>query len=75
MATSSTWTFADPESRRWWGELWADRVRYSAFADQAVAYGLSDPDELAALAGAWQRWAAAPDAFFAVLHGEVLGRR
>ncbi|MGP8059453.1 MAG: methyltransferase domain-containing protein [Acidimicrobiales bacterium] len=75
VATSSTWTFADPESRRWWGELWADRVRYSAFADQAVAYGLSDPDELAALAGAWQRWAAAPDAFFAVLHGEVLGRR
>ena len=22
--TSSTWTFADPDSRRWWGEGWAE---------------------------------------------------
>jgi len=75
VATSSAWTFADPERRRWWGELWADRVRFSSFADQAVAYGLSDPDELAALAGAWHRWAEAPDAHVAILHVEVLGRR
>ena len=25
-ATSSTWTFADDESRHWWGGLWAERV-------------------------------------------------
>ena len=33
--SSSTWTYADPESRAWWGGLWADRVRYSGFAEQA----------------------------------------
>ena len=38
---SSTWTFADPESRAWWGGLWADRVVQSSFATQAVEYGLS----------------------------------
>ena len=38
--SSSTWTYADPESRAWWGGLWADRVRYSRFAEQAVEYGL-----------------------------------
>ena len=45
--SSSTWTYADPESRAWWGGLWADRIRYSRFAEQAVEYELSDPDELA----------------------------
>lgn len=74
-ATSSTWTFADPETRAWWGGLWADRVRLSAFAEQAVEYGLAEAGELDAIAGAWGRWAAAPDGFFAVLHGEVLARR
>ena len=74
-ATSSTWTFADPESRAWWGGLWADRVELSAFAEQTLAYGLSDRDELAAIARAWRDWAEQPDGFFAVLHGEVIARR
>jgi hypothetical protein len=26
------------------------------------------------MASAWRRWAAAPDAWFAVLHGEILCR-
>lgn len=73
-AGSSTWTFADPDARAWWGGLWADRVRLSAFAEQAVAYGLSDPVELEAIAGAWRRWAVEPDGFFVVPHGEVLAR-
>jgi ubiquinone/menaquinone biosynthesis C-methylase UbiE len=75
QAGSSTWTFAEPGRRAWWGSLWADRVELSAFAEQAVAYGLSDPGELAAIAGAWRRWAEQPDGYFAVLHGEVLARR
>jgi ubiquinone/menaquinone biosynthesis C-methylase UbiE len=75
VATSSTWTFATPEMRAWWGGLWADRVRWSSFAEQAVAYGMSDPAELERIAAAWQRWAEQDDAFFAVLHGEVLARR
>jgi len=73
-ATSSTWTFADAESRRWWGGLWADRVTESAFAAQALDYGLSDREELEAIAGAWRHWAGQDDGVFVVLHGEVLAR-
>jgi hypothetical protein len=72
---SSTWTFADPDSRAWWGGLWADRVRLSSFADQALGYGLSDAAELAAISDAWRSWATQPDGWFAVLHGEILARR
>jgi ubiquinone/menaquinone biosynthesis C-methylase UbiE len=74
-AGSSTWTFADEASRAWWGGLWADRILRSAFADQAMEYGLSTADELAELAAAWREWARKPDGWFAVVHGEVLCRR
>ena len=74
VTSSSTWTYADPEARQWWGGLWADRVRYSRFAQQAVEYGLSDRDELQALADAFLRWAASPDAVFVITHVEILAR-
>jgi SAM-dependent methyltransferase len=70
--SSSTWTYADPDSRAWWGGLWADRVRFSRFGEQAVAYGLSSGDELESIATAWLRWASAPDAVFVVPHVEIL---
>lgn len=74
-ATSSTWTFAEPGTRAWWADLWADRVSLSAFADQAVAYGFSDQRELADIAQAWRAWATHRDAVFIVVHGEVLAHR
>jgi ubiquinone/menaquinone biosynthesis C-methylase UbiE len=73
--TSSTWTFADDETRAWWGGSWADRVRYSAFAKQAIDYGLSDAAELDAIAEAFMRWSSAADGVFVVVHGEVIASR
>jgi ubiquinone/menaquinone biosynthesis C-methylase UbiE len=73
-ASSSTWTYADPQACAWWGGLWADRCLQSAFGQQAVDYGLSTRAELAEIAAAFRRWATAPDAFFVVLHGEILAR-
>ena len=73
--SSTSWTFADPESRPWWGGLWADRVQYSRFAEQAVAYGLSDIKELQSIAEAFTTWAGSPDGVFVVPHVEILARR
>jgi SAM-dependent methyltransferase len=72
--SSSTWTYADPESRSWWGGLWADRVRFSRFGEQAVEYGLASVDELEEIAAAFLRWAEAPDAVFVIPHVEILAR-
>ena len=70
--TSSTWCYADPESRGAWGEGWADRFLHSAIATQLVASGLTDADELDAIANAWRDWAAHDDGWISVLHGELL---
>ncbi|MFB6889680.1 methyltransferase domain-containing protein [Kitasatospora sp. NPDC056327] len=74
-ATSSTWTYATPEERDWWGGLWADRITDSGIARAAVAEGFADEAELARIAAGWREWAAAGDGWFGMLHGEVLARR
>ena len=73
-ATSSTWTYADPQSCTWWGNLWADRCELSSLGEQAVAYGLSTREELGAVAAAFRAWSKQPEAFFMVPHGEILAR-
>jgi ubiquinone/menaquinone biosynthesis C-methylase UbiE len=75
VASSSTWTFADDDDRNWWGGLWADRAVASSFADQAVEYGLSTPEELADISSAWRDWAATDDGLIVLVHGEVVARR
>ena len=70
--TTSTWTFTTPEERTWWSGTWAERVQHSTLAEQAVAYGIATPAELADLAAAWHRWGTHPDAVWVVVHGELL---
>ena len=72
--SSSTWTFASPEDRAWWGGLWADRVVASSFATQAVEYGLATPGDLAAMGQAFRRWADLDVGVFVLVHVEVLAR-
>ena len=72
--SSTNWTFTDPDDHAWWSETWAARVTESAFAEQAVAYGLSTERELADLAAAFTQWGAEPDGVFVIVHIEVLAR-
>jgi len=74
-SSASAWCFARPADIAWWSETWADRLGHSDFGHQAVDRELSDPVELAQLAAGWRRWGTGRDAWFAVLHGEILCRR
>ncbi len=74
VATSSTWCYADPATREAWGSMWADRITGSAIATQLVDSGLARRAELEELATAWREWAAHPDGWISVLHGEILIR-
>ncbi|MFD2092680.1 methyltransferase domain-containing protein [Blastococcus deserti] len=73
-ASASTYCFASPAEREWWGRSWAGRATSSAFAEQALRYGLATTAELEEVAAAWLRWAAADDGWFGMLHGELLIR-
>ncbi|WP_326693668.1 methyltransferase domain-containing protein [Streptomyces sp. NBC_01387] len=73
-STASTWVFATPEERDWWGGLWADRTVASVYAEKAVAGGHATRDQLTAVSAAWREWATHDDAWFMVPHGEILCR-
>lgn len=71
-SSASAWCYATDDERSWWGGLWADRVSSTALGRRAVELGLATEADLDAMADAWRAWARTPDAWFAVLHGEVL---
>ncbi len=71
--SASAWCFATDAERRWWGGSWAERVR-SSLAEQALQGGHASGADLAAMAEAWERWAASPDGCFVVPATEVLCR-
>jgi ubiquinone/menaquinone biosynthesis C-methylase UbiE len=72
--SASTWCFANEADRAWWGGMWADRILDSAMARQAVEAGYATPTDLEEISRAWQSWAAHPDGWMALLHGEILAR-
>ena len=54
--------------------MWADRLLQSAFATDALAKNLATQAELQLISDAWRAWAADPDGFMAMPHGEVLAK-
>ena len=55
-----------------WGDSWAERVTNSAFAEQAIAYGLATPADLQRIADGWRAWAREDEALFMFVHVEGL---
>jgi SAM-dependent methyltransferase len=73
VASASVWCFASDEDRAWWSGMWSERVTHSAIAGQAQAAGYPQ-EELDRISEGWRTWGAEEDAWFAILHGEVLCR-
>ena len=73
-ASSSTWCFATPADREWWGGMWAERVVKSEMAATSLRTGAADEAGLERIAEAWRRWAADPDGWMSLLHGELICR-
>ncbi len=72
--STSTWCYATPQDRAWWGGLWADRILQSDFATQLRTSGAATEQTLERIAQGWRDWAAADDGWLSILHGEMLCR-
>ncbi|WP_205874804.1 class I SAM-dependent methyltransferase [Mycobacterium camsae] len=72
--TAGMWCYATSETRQWWGGMWADRILQSDLAAQLVASGLANTAELEEISAAWRAWAATPDGWLGIPHGEILCR-
>ena len=72
-ASASTWCYATPADRAWQSETWAQRC-LTSFGPRAVDLGLARRDDLETMAQAWRQWGGSQDAWFVVVHGEVIAR-
>jgi hypothetical protein len=54
--------------------MWADRVIQSEFHDNCIKFGLATDDQLQHISKAWTRHAVTEDAWYAIIHGEVIAR-
>ncbi|MEY8014502.1 methyltransferase domain-containing protein [Mycobacterium servetii] len=70
--TGSLWCYATPATRQWWGGMWAERILHSGVARELLRLGLATPAQLEEISAAWRAWAAAPDGWLAIPHGEIV---
>jgi SAM-dependent methyltransferase len=71
---STSWCFATPHERAWWGGMWADRLTSSSLADQLTREGRAGREDLERIADAWRAWASHPDGWISIPHGELVAR-
>ncbi|MGF2946249.1 methyltransferase domain-containing protein [Mycobacterium sp. Lab-001] len=72
--SGSLWCYATAATRQWWGGMWADRILHSGVAQELLRLGLATPAQLEEISAAWRAWAAAPDGWLAIPHGEIICR-
>jgi ubiquinone/menaquinone biosynthesis C-methylase UbiE len=70
--SAGAWCFASDEERAYWGGSMEERARSSGFARSAVQDGFAKAEDLDIIAKAWREFVKNEDAWFGLLHGEIL---
>lgn len=74
-ASASYEVYSDVEGRRFASQIPVSRLTEADFVERVIARGLANAYELEAMKEAWLAWPDLSDAFFAVAHGEAVGRK
>ncbi|RPD62562.1 UbiE family methyltransferase [Lentinus tigrinus ALCF2SS1-7] len=72
--SAGTWCYWTPEERKWWSEIWAERTLSSNFSATAKKHGVYTQEELDNVAKVWRKWGADEDAWFTLIHGELIAK-
>ena len=72
--TGSLWCYATAATREWWGRNVGRPDSLPDVARELLHPGLATPAQLEEISAAWRAWAAAPDGWLAIPHGEILCR-
>jgi ubiquinone/menaquinone biosynthesis C-methylase UbiE len=70
--SAGAWCFASDEERAYWGGSMEERARSSGFAKSVVEDQFANAEDLEAIAKAWREFTENKDAWFGLLHGQIL---
>ncbi|KAJ9102973.1 hypothetical protein QFC19_004530 [Naganishia cerealis] len=67
-----TFCYTGQEQREWWGSVWEQRCVSAEWEESMVVPGIATRDELKEMSLAWKEWQGKEEAWFAMMHGELL---
>ena len=70
--SAGAWCFGSDGERAYWGGSMEERARSSGFAKNVVEEGFAEPGDLEVIARGWRQFVEDEDAWFGLLHGEIL---
>ncbi|KIN05378.1 hypothetical protein OIDMADRAFT_116380 [Oidiodendron maius Zn] len=70
--SAGSWCFSSDEEREYWGGSMEERGRSSGFVKMALEEGFSTQEELEKIVGGWVEFQQNQDAWFGLLHGEII---
>jgi hypothetical protein len=70
--STGSWCFSSPEERQYWGGSMGERVRSSGMAKTAVEEGYVTEEELEKISEGWREFVKDEQAWFGLMHGEIL---
>ncbi|KAK3703247.1 hypothetical protein LTR37_014587 [Vermiconidia calcicola] len=73
--TTGSWCFSSPDERAYWGGSNAARAESSGLAKTAVGKGYATADDLTKMVNAWHDFVRDDNAWYAILHGEIICRK
>lgn len=71
-SSAGTFCYAGKEKREWWGSVWQARTVSKEWEKSMVETGIATKEELVAMAEAWGEWQTKEEAWFGMMHGEIL---
>ena len=74
-ASASYESYSGPEGRKFIANIVVSRLTESDFVERVLQRGWATADELETIKDAWLGWQTLPNAFLAIAHGEVVGRK
>ncbi|KAF3389635.1 hypothetical protein F1880_003942 [Penicillium rolfsii] len=70
--STGSWCFSTPEERQYWGGSMGERMQSSGWAKMAVEEGYATKEELERISKGWREFVENEQAWFGLLHGEIL---
>ncbi|KAH8704167.1 ubiE/COQ5 methyltransferase [Talaromyces proteolyticus] len=73
--SAGTWCFSAPDERKWWSDIWAERVLAASYVEKAEQGGYCTREDLSRIASTWKAWGEDKDGWFTITHGEIICRK
>lgn len=70
--STGSWCFSSKDEREYWGGSMGERIKSSGFATTAIDGGFASREDLERIATGWKAFVEDEDAWFGLLHGEIV---